>query len=151
MAVKRSELLGVLEPTVSRMGFELADLEVQVGRGRGLVRLFIDRPEGVTLDDCEAVSREVSAVLDVEDPVPGGYNLEVSSPGLDRRLSKPEHFDRFAGCELQVKLRVPLDGRRRFKGELIAREGDSVAVRCEGVVFRFALPDIELARLVPDV
>jgi ribosome maturation factor RimP len=151
MAVKRSELFGVLEPTVSRMGFELADLEVQVGRGRGLVRLFIDRPEGVTLDDCEAVSREVSAILDVEDPVPAGYTLEVSSPGLDRRLRKPEHFDRFAGLEVQLRLRTPLDGRRRFTGELIAREGEAVTVRCEGVVFRFALPDIEEARLVPDL
>jgi ribosome maturation factor RimP len=144
-------MLRILEPTVTRMGFELADLEVQLGRGRGLLRLFIDRPEGVTLDDCESVSREVSGVLDVEDPIAGVYTLEVSSPGLDRRLTKPEHFDRFAGSEVQVKLRVPLEGRRRFKGELIAREGEAIAMRCEGVEYRFAMADIEQARLVPDI
>src|SRR5262245_57723288 len=105
MAATKQALVNLLEPAVASLGFELADLELHISRGRGLLRIFIDSDEGVTVDDCEAVSRQVSSVLDVADPIAGGYSLEVSSPGLDRRLVKPVHFDRFAGAEVQVKLR----------------------------------------------
>jgi len=91
------ELATLLEPTVERLGYELADLEVRPGGRNGLVRVFIDGPDGIGLDDCEKVSLAVSALLDVEDPLPGNYNLEVSSPGLDRKLTKVEHFQRFTG------------------------------------------------------
>ena len=86
------ELATLLEPTVVRLGYELSDLELRLGGKGGLVRVFIDRPEGVGLADCERVSEAVSALLDVEDPVPGHYDLEVSSPGLDRKLTKVQHF-----------------------------------------------------------
>ena len=112
------ELGKLLEPTVERLGYELIDLELRLGGRQGMVRLFIDKPDGIDLDDCERVSRAVSALLDVEDPVPGNYNLEVSSPGLDRKLTKVEHFQRFVGETLKVELRFPIAGRRRFRGTL---------------------------------
>ena len=92
------ELQALLEPNIERLGYELTDLEVRLSGKGGLVRLTIDQPDGVDLDDCEKVSHAVSALLDVEDPVAGEYNLEVSSPGLDRKLTKVEHYQRFAGA-----------------------------------------------------
>jgi ribosome maturation factor RimP len=141
----------MLEPVVEGLGFELADLELHLSRGRGLLLLFIDSAAGVTVDDCEAVSRQVSSVLDVADPIHGGYSLEVSSPGLDRRLAKAAHFDRFAGADVQVRLRRMMDGRRRIKGTLVAREGEVIVVQSDGAVFRIPLAEVETARLVPDL
>ena len=112
------ELAAMLEPTVERLGFELADLDVRLASQDGLIRLFIDKPDGIGVEDCETVSRAVSALLDVEDPIPGNYSLEVSSPGLDRKLTKAKHYQRFIGDTIKVKLRLPLDGRRRFRGKL---------------------------------
>src|SRR5688500_17982505 len=110
------ELARLLEPTVERLGYELTDLELRIGGRDGVVRIFIDRPEGVGLADCETVSRQIGAVLDAEDPVPGHYVLEVSSPGLDRKLTKPAHFRRFVDRDVRVKVRFPVDGRRNFRG-----------------------------------
>ena len=106
MSVTREQLLELLEPEVEALGYELAELEVNLSHGRGLLRLFIDGPEGITLDDCAKVSHQVSGLLDVEDPIQGDYNLEVSSPGADRKLVKPEHFDRFAGQAVKLSRRV---------------------------------------------
>ena len=101
-AVTGEELMKLLEPAVERLGYELSDVEVKLGGQDGIVRLFIDKADGVGLEDCEVVSRQVSALLDVEDPLPGHYVLEVSSPGLDRRLTKVEHFQRFIGEDIRV-------------------------------------------------
>ena len=90
----RDELTSLLEPTVEGLGYELSDLEAKIGGKNGVLRLFIDKEDGISLDDCEKVSLAVSALLDVEDPLPGQYNLEVSSPGADRTLTKPAHFER---------------------------------------------------------
>lgn len=144
------ELKLLLEPAIEKLGYELVDLEVSVGRRDGLVRLFIDRPAGIGLDDCETVSRQVSALLDVEDPIPGHYNLEVSSPGLDRPLTKREHFERFAGEDVRIRLRAPIDGRRNFRGALAAVEEDSIDVVVDGQSHRLPLADIASARLVPE-
>jgi len=147
----QEELLKLIEPEVEALGYELADLLVRLGGGRGLLRLYIDGPNGVGLDDCEKVSRQVSAILDVEDPIPGDFNLEVSSPGLDRRLVKPEHFERFAGSRVKVKLRRAIDGRRKVRGILIGLDGDGIVVREEGDVdHRVALVDVDIARVVPE-
>ncbi len=145
----REELSRLLEPTVERMGYELTDLEMKIGGRDGVVRLFIDRPEGVGLDDCEAVSRQVSALLDVEDPVPGHYVLEVSSPGLDRKLTKPAHFRRFIGDDVRVKMRFPVDGRRKFRGKLLAANEETIEVEVDGEPHRLPMATIDLARLVP--
>ena len=144
------ELAKLLEPTVVRLGYELADLEVRLGGKGGVVRVFIDKPDGIGLDDCERVSRAVSAILDVEDPVPGNYDLEVSSPGLDRKLTKVEHFQRFMGEVVKVKLRFPMDGRRRFRGKLVSADEESIAVEVDGELHSLLLANIDNARLAPD-
>ena len=143
------ELAVLLESTVNRLGYELIDVEVRVGGKQGLVRLFIDQEAGISLADCEKVSRAVGALLDVEDPVPGNYNLEVSSPGLDRKLTKESHFQRFIGHIVKITLRFPLDGRRRFQGTLIAQEGDAIRVEVDGESYSLPLSMIDTARLVP--
>ena len=143
------ELAGLLEPTVMRLGYELADLEVRLGGKSGLIRVFIDKEDGISLEDCEKVSRAVSALLDVEDPVPGNYDLEVSSPGLDRKLTKVEHFQRFIGETVQVKLRFPMDGRRRFRGSLVAQQKEEIVVEVDGESYSLPLSMIDTARLVP--
>lgn len=147
----RDELRKMLEPVVEGLGYELTDLEVKVGGRDSVLRLFIDRPEGVGLSDCETVSRQVSATLDVEDPLPGHYALEVSSPGLDRRLTKFEHFQRFTGQTVRVKLRFPLDGRRNYRGALKSATREDIEVEVDGETFRLPLATIESARLVPDL
>ena len=146
-----SELAKLLEPTVTRLGYELVDLEVRLGSGGGLVRLFIDKPEGIGLEDCEKVSLAVSALLDVEDPVPGNYNLEVSSPGLDRKLTKVEHFQRFEGETVKVQMRFPIEGRRRFRGTLVSSDDENIVVEVDGESFSLPLKTIDTARLVPVV
>ena len=143
------ELATLLEPTVERLGYELADLEVRLGGKGGRVRLFIDKPEGIGLVDCERVSRAVSALLDVEDPVPGNYDLEVSSPGLDRKLTKVEHFQRFMGEIVKVNMRFPLAGRRRFRGKLLSVDDENIVVEVDGESYSLALATIDTARLVP--
>ena len=145
------ELAKLLEPTVERLGYELADLEVRLGSKGGMVRVFIDKPEGIDLEDCERVSLAVSALLDVEDPVPGNYNLEVSSPGLDRKLTKVEHFQRFEGETVNVKMRFPIEGRRRFRGTLVSSDDENIVVEVDGESHSLPLKTIDTARLVPEV
>ena len=144
------ELAKLLEPTVERLGYELADLEVRLGSKGGLVRIFIDKPEGIDLDDCEKVSLAVSALLDVEDPVPGNYNLEVSSPGLDRKLTKVELFQRFEGETVKVQMRFPIEGRRRFRGTLVSSDDENIVVEVDGESHSLPLKTIDTARLVPE-
>ncbi|MGI9238946.1 MAG: ribosome maturation factor RimP [Woeseiaceae bacterium] len=145
-----NELATLLEPTVERLGYELSDLEVRLGGRSGLVRVFIDKPEGIGLADCEKVSEAVSAILDVEDPVPGNYSLEVSSPGLDRKLTKVDHFQRFMGETVKVRMRFPVDGRRRFRGKLMSADEDEIVVEVDGQLHSLTLATIDTARLVPE-
>lgn len=149
--VNREQLIQLLEPTVERLGFELADLEWRVGSGGGVLRLFIDRDSGITVDDCADVSRQVSALLDVEDPVPGDYNLEVSSPGLDRRLVKASHFERFAGSQVRIRLKRLVDGRRNYRGRLLGYTEPNVLVQEGQESFAVPLQEIDSARLVPEL
>ncbi len=143
------ELTKLLEPAIEQLGFELSDLEVKLGGRDGLIRLFIDKADGVGLEDCESVSRQVSALLDVEDPLPGHYVLEVSSPGLDRRLTKLEHFQRFMGEEVQVKLHFPIAGRKNFRGALRAADKENIDVEVDGESHRLPIATIQSARLIP--
>lgn len=146
--VSREQLIEMLETTVERLGFELADLELLEGT-HGLLRLFIDNEAGISLEDCEAVSRQVSALLDVEDPVSGDYSLEVSSPGLNRRLVKAEHFERFAGENVKVKLKRLFEGRRNYKAKLIGYEEPNVILQEGQQKFSVPLQEIDTARVVP--
>lgn len=145
------ELRRLLEPSIGQLGYELSDIEVKLGGKDGVVRVFIDRPEGIGLEDCEAVSRQISAVLDVEDPLPGQYVLEVSSPGLDRKLTKFEHFQRFTGEEVRIKLRLPIAGRRNFRGALRAADKEMIEIEVDGERHSLPLAAIESARLVPSL
>ena len=147
----RETLLSLLEAPIGALGYEVVELEFHPqGRG-GLLRVFIDKDGGVTVDDCEIVSRQVSAVLDVEDPIPGAYTLEVSSPGLDRPLRKAADFARFAGQQARIDLSLPLEGRRRFAGALKGCETDEVSIEVDGVLHKLPLSGISKARLVPDL
>jgi ribosome maturation factor RimP len=145
------ELTRLLEPTIERLGYELADLEFKLAGRDSLVRVFIDKPEGVGLEDCETVSRQVSAVLDVEDPVPGHYVLEVSSPGLDRKLTKPAHYRRYVGDDIRVQLRFPIEGRRKFRGRLTAASEETIQIEADGQLHELPIANIDTARLVPSL
>lgn len=143
------ELAKLLEPTVERLGYEITDLEAKVGGQSGFVRIFIDKADGISLDDCEKVSMAVSALLDVEDPLPGRYNLEVSSPGADRKLTKPAHFERFAGETVKVQMRFPIEGRRRFGGKLLSADEENIVVEVDGESHTLPVANIDVARLAP--
>ena len=149
MREREEWLRELIEPTVASLGFELVGVLWRGGRSRGLVRIYIDRVGGVTVNDCAEVSHRVSGVLDVEGPVPGEYDLEVSSPGVDRPLFVERDFVRFAGADLKVTLRRPIAGRRRLTGTLRGYEDGVVLVDEHGVEHRFAIPEIESARLIP--
>jgi len=113
------------------------------------LRVYIDKPGGVTVDDCADVSRQLSAILDVEDPLPGSYMLEVSSPGLDRPLVTANDFRRFIGEMVKVQMHQPIAGRKRFKGRLLAASDERVTLEVDGEQFDLVLADVERARLVP--
>ena len=135
-----------LRGTLAGLGYELVDVEASRG---GLLRIFIDSPKGISVEDCARVSHHLSRALVVE-----GIDyerLEVSSPGLDRPLKRPEDYQRFAGKMASVRLKLPQEGRRRFEGRLEGVEGGEVVLEVEGERRRFAFADIDRARLVPDV
>ncbi len=144
------KLLALIEPVCESAGYELVDIQYTSAPGGRLVRVFIDKDGGVSFADCERVSRELSALLDVEDPVPNKYNLEVSSPGLDRPLRKPSHFKKCIGETVKVKLAEPKDGRRNFQGALLSAENNTVSVDVDGDKFELPLSLIESAKRVPD-
>jgi ribosome maturation factor RimP len=151
MTGRAEEIRDLLAPTVEALGFELLGVEYAPSTGNSLLRLYIevpDRPVGI--EDCEAVSREVSALLDVEDPIPGEYNLEVSSPGIDRPLFGAAQFARFVGEQAKLCLRIPQEGRRRLQGRIARVEGGTVVIAEEKAEYAVAEANIEKARLVPD-
>ena len=138
--------------TVEPMGYELVGVELACGsRGARVLRVYIDNAEGITLDDCVAVSHQLSGMLDVEDPIAGNYELEVSSPGLDRPLFSPGHYERFAGERVRIRLARPLDGRRNFEGVLQGYADGRVTLRVDNEEYRLAYEDIDTARLVPRI
>jgi ribosome maturation factor RimP len=147
----RESLIRLLEPEVAAEGLELVELDVAAHHGGGLLRLYIDRPGGaVTVDDCERVSRRVGPVLDAADPIRGGYTLEVSSPGLDRPLTRPEHYARVVGGRVRIELAVPREGRARYTGRLLAADGGRVRLEIEGgAEVEFGLAEIRKARVAP--
>ena len=143
-ATLRERLIALIEPLTGRLGYELVDLEHSAGRGSAVVRLYIDQAQGVGIEDCERVSREVSALLDVEDPIPTAYTLEVSSPGFDRVLRTPGHFARFVGARVLLELRAPREGRRRYTGTLLGADASGVELEVDGT--RVAVPYEEMAK-----
>ena len=149
MRERERRLHELIEPTVLALGFELVGVLWRDMNPRGLIRVYIDHDAGVTVDDCARVSHRVNGLLDVADPLPGEYDLEVSSPGADRPLFVERDFIRFAGADLKVTLRSPIAGRRRFAGTLGGYRDGVVLVDEHGMEHRFAISEIESARLVP--
>ena len=137
---------------VAGLGLSCLGVEWIPSGGQGTLRVYIDAPDReVGIDDCEAASRELSATLDVEDPIPGHYVLEVSSPGIDRPLFTSEHFAQFVGDQAKVVLKAPIDNRRRLRGRIVEAAPERIVIDVEGAgAFAFAHEDVESARLVPD-
>jgi ribosome maturation factor RimP len=148
----RETLTELLQPVVEGLGYELWELEYLPGRGNALLRVYIDTAseQGVTVDDCEKVSRAVSEVLDTADPLPGNYTLEVSSPGIDRPLRTARHFAPYEGETVFVEMAHLIDERRRFKGRLVAAGGDTIEVEVEGRRHVLPIAGIRKAHLAPD-
>ena len=146
----RNRLLGLLEPVVAELGYELIELEFSPASARALVRLYIDRADGVPvqLDDCERASQAIGKVLDAQDPIEREYQLEVSSPGFDRPLRTAAHFARFAGSEARIELAEPIEGRRRFRGRLGQVVDGVVMIAVDRREWKLPLAGISKARLV---
>ena len=145
-----AKLTELLQPLIEDLGYEFVGIEHRSNPKNPVVTLYIDRPEGIAIEDCERVSREVAALLDVEDPISGHYNLEVSSPGLDRPLFTADHYRQFVGEEARVTMYAPVDGRRKFRGEILGCDDEGVRLRQDGEEVVLDISNIAKARLVPD-
>jgi ribosome maturation factor RimP len=145
------QLGDLLEPGITSMGYELVGVEFQTGgSGGGLLRVYIDSEAGISAEDCQKVSYQVSGVLDVEDPIPGHYTLEISSPGLDRMLFRKQDFERFAGQLIKLRTAYPIEGQRKFKGRLLGLQGENVVFEQDDMEISLPFEQIEQARLVPE-
>ena len=149
MASKHDTLVKLLTPVVESLGCELWGLEYMSQGRHSTLRLYIESPDGIGLEECEKVSRQVSSVMDVEDPITGEYSLEVSSPGLDRPLYSLEQFQRYIGERLSVKLRSAFDGRRKFSGQLKGIENEEIILVVDGHEYLLPIELIEKANIVP--
>ena len=149
MASREQTIEALLTPTVEALGFELWGLEYLSQGRHTILRLYIDGENGVTVDDCAEVSRHVSGVMDVEDPITGEYTLEVSSPGVDRLLFRLDHYPTYVGEWIELRLRTPFEGRRKFKGTLKGVEGEDVVVQVDDHEFLLPHSAIERAQVRP--
>jgi ribosome maturation factor RimP len=157
MATETERIREIAERVAADFGLEVVEVELKGGGKARTLRIFIDKPEGVSVDDCANVSREVGTILDVENVVPGGqYTLEVSSPGLDRKLAKPSDYERFAGSLVKFQTREPINGTRHFQGRLQRLQDGRVTVELPGKKkvpasqIEFELSNVEKANLVPE-
>ncbi|MEO1232110.1 MAG: ribosome maturation factor RimP [Myxococcota bacterium] len=154
-AETRDALRALIEPVVTQAGYELVELEMASDRGQAIVRLYVDtvppsdEAHGVSIEHCTHVSRRVSEKLDETDPIAGEYRLEVSSPGIFRPLTKPEHFERALGARVRVKTHGKLDGRRVFVGQLHEASPDRLAVDVDGQHFEIPTAEVARANLEP--
>jgi ribosome maturation factor RimP len=148
-AALHDRLIARFEPVLMEAGYELVEVEFVSGQGGATLRVYIDSPEGIDVDDCVAASHRLSDLLDVEDPFPGAYSLEVSSPGTDRVLRTPEHFARFVDNRVKVELAVPREGRRRYTGVLRRADGESIELDVDNFSVSIRLAEISRARLAP--
>ena len=151
MSGKDTVLVGLIRPVVEGLGYHFWGMEY-ISQGKdSILRIFIESPseDGTDIEDCAKVSRQVSSILDVEDPITGEYNLEVSSPGLDRPLFELEQYQEYIGAVVSLRLRVPFDGRRKFKGQLTAVEGEDVVLRVDQEEYLLPIDLIDKANVVP--
>jgi len=148
--VSSAKLTPLLQPLIEELGYEFVGLEFSSNPKNPALVIYIDRPDGIAIEDCEAVSREVAALLDVEDPIPGHYILEVSSPGVDRPLFTAAQFGQFAGETAAVTVFAPVDGRRKFKGKILSAGEGEVKIEQDGEEVVLEMSNIAKSRLVPD-
>ena len=147
MKIDTEKIAALAEGVAQDELVELIDVEVATEGSRSVIRVFIDREGGVQLRDCESVSRKLGAILDVEDPVSAPYSLEVSSPGLNRRLSRPKHFAAFRGRKVRVSLSAPVEGSRNFRGVLLGSDEEGIELERDGRIFRLPYRLIRKANL----
>ena len=150
MSQLESNLTEMLSPAVEALGFELWGIEFIRAGKHSTLRLYIDSENGVSVDQCADVSRQVSAVLDVEDPITNEYNLEVSSPGMDRLLFKEHHYQTYLGEEVSMRLNMPVANRRNVKGKLTEVNNGNITVEVDGESLVIALSNVSRANLVPN-
>lgn len=143
------KLTEMLTPAAESLGFEMVGVEFVRAGKHSILRVFIDHPDGISVDHCADVSQQASAILDVEDPINTEYNLEVSSPGMDRPLFKTAHYEAVVGEVVAVRLRMPMNERRNFKGTLLSCENDNIVVEVDGQSYTLAIMNIEKGNLVP--
>ncbi|HDZ38077.1 MAG TPA: ribosome maturation factor RimP [Marinobacter sp.] len=150
MSGKLKQLEDILRPVVEGLGYEFWGIEYRSQGYQSLLRVFIDDVEnGIGVDDCEKVSRQISGVMDVEDPIQTEYTLEVSSPGMDRPLFRPEQYQEFVGHQVQIRLRMAFEGRRKFQGLIKGVEGDDVVVVVDDHEYLLPFDSIDKAQIIP--
>jgi len=149
VASKSAQLDQMIRPVIEGLGYQLWGVEYRSQGKHTVLRIYIDQESGIDVDDCAKVSRQVSGVLDVEDPISGEYTLEVSSPGMDRPLYELDQFAQFVGHKVQVRLRAPFEGRRNFAGLLKSVEGDDVVVIVDDHEYLLPIDSIDKANIVP--
>src|SRR6201996_335777 len=145
----RGRVIALIEPVLAQLGYELVELEYAAGRTSAVVRIFIDQAAGISVDDCERVSRDVAALLDVDGPIPTAYTLEGSSPGFDRVLRTPVHFERFVGERVFVELQAPRAGRKRYTGILQTVSAAGIGLEVDKQTVEVPFGEIAKARLAP--
>jgi ribosome maturation factor RimP len=150
LAIDTNEVARIIEPSLEAMGYRLVRVMQTGGQHRPTLQVMAERSDAaaMTVEDCAQISRSVSALLDVADPIAGAYMLEVSSPGIDRPLVRPEDYDRFVGFEARIDLAAPHDGRKRFRGRLLGCDGAAVRLAADGSEFRLPLGAIARAKLI---
>jgi ribosome maturation factor RimP len=152
MSVELERIHAIAERVATSEGLALIDVELKGGRSNPLLRIYIDKPQGVSHADCALVSEQVSAILDVEDPFPSSYTLEVSSPGLDRALTKPSHYEHFAGRRARIVMKEPVDEQRVFEGRLGGLDAGKVRMDlADGKTAELELANISKAKLVVEL
>ncbi|MFO0109165.1 MAG: ribosome maturation factor RimP [Alphaproteobacteria bacterium] len=144
-----AQVHALLEPSIVAMGFRLVQLKLNDGSKNRLLQIMAERPDGsITLEDCANISRQVSAVLDVEDIIPTAYRLEVGSPGIDRPLVSLQDYINYQGFTAKLETILPIQGRRRFTGEILAPEGETLRIKVDGEIYAIALRDVQQSKLV---
>ncbi|AMO70262.1 ribosome maturation protein RimP [gamma proteobacterium BDW918] len=149
MSGKTVKIEELIRPGVEALGYELWGLDHQSQGRHTLLRVYIDSENGIGVDDCAKVSHQISGVLDVEDPIAGEYNLEVSSPGMDRPLYTLEQYAQYIGSDISVRLRIPFEGRRKFLGRLTGIEDGDVVLTAEEHEYLLPFDQIDKANVVP--
>ncbi len=147
---KVDQLTDLLKPAAEALGYEFLGIEYIAQGKHSILRLYIDHENGITVDDCASVSHQASGILEVEDPIASQYTLEVSSPGLDRPLFTLAHFEQFVGNTIELRCHVGVDGRRKFKGKLLAVDGELLSINVDNEDYKIEFSDVDKANLVAE-